>query len=231
LRKRWCIPEVGAEFVWRMEDVPDLYEEPYDPAAARSVLRRATLSAGGREAHALAREPRRALRYDYDYERRGTCNLFMVFEPRRGWRCVEVTERRTALEFAEQMRRLVDEHYPRAEVIRVVLDNLNTHTGAVLYQAFEPAEARRILRRLEFRYTPKHDSWLNQVEIELSVLHRQCLGRRRIPDAETLGREVGRWEQERNERGRQWSGASPRKTPGRSWHASTRHNHSGEVLE
>ena len=125
-------------------------------------------------------------------------NIFAVFAPKRGWRHLDVTDRRTAVDFALAMRRLVDEHtYPEAEKVRVVLDNLNTHTGAALYQAFAPEEARRILRRLEFHYTPKHASWLNMVEIELSVLCRQCL-ERRIPDAETLGREIGSWEQERN---------------------------------
>ena len=127
--------------------------------------------------------------------------MFAFFEPKGGWRHLEVTERRTARDFAEAMRRLVDEHYREAKLIRVVLDNLNTHTGAALYETFEPAEARRILRRLEFRYTPKHASWLNQVEIELSVLSRQCLSGRRIPDKETLGRELAAWERERNEVG------------------------------
>jgi transposase len=127
-------------------------------------------------------------------------NIFAFFEPKRGWRHLDVTDRRTAVDFALAMRRLVDEHYPEAEKVRVVLDNLNTHTGAALYQALAPEEARRILRRLEFHYTPKHASWLNMVEIELSVLWRQCL-ERRIPDTERLGREMGAWEQKRNEEG------------------------------
>ncbi len=127
-------------------------------------------------------------------------NIFAFFEPKRGWRHLDVTDRRTAVDFALAMRRLIDEHYPDANKVRVVLDNLNTHTGAALYQAFEPEEARRILRRLEFHYTPKHASWLNMVEIELSVLWRQCL-ERRIPDTQRLAREIGVWEQERNEGG------------------------------
>jgi transposase len=140
-------------------------------------------------------------RYDYEYERKGTTNLFAFFEPKGGFRRVEVSERRTSKDFALAMKQLVDELYPRAETIRLVLDNLNTHTPAALYGTFEPVEARRIARKLEFHYTPKHGSWLNQVEIELSVLHKQCLGGRRIPDEEMLGREVGAWERERNERG------------------------------
>jgi hypothetical protein len=128
-------------------------------------------------------------------------NVFAIFEPKGCRRHLEVTERRTGVDFAHQMRSLADEHYPEAEKIRVVLDNLNTHTGASLYRAFEPSEARRVLRRLEFHHTPKHASWLNQVEVELSVLSRQCLSGQRIPDQETLAGEVAAWESERNERG------------------------------
>ena len=183
-----------------MEDVLDLYEEPYDEK--RPVV------CFDEMPHQLIEETRaplpatlgRPARHDYEYRRRGTANLFVCFEPKGRRRHVEVTERRTAIDFALQMRRLVDERYPEAEVVRVVLDNLNTHTGASLYRAFEPGEARRILRRLEFHYTPKHASWLNQAEVELSVLSRQCLSGRRIPDAETLEREVSSWERERNGR-------------------------------
>jgi hypothetical protein len=138
----------------------------------------------------LPQRPERPQRYDYEYERKDTVNIFAFFEPKRGWRHLDVTDRRTAVDFASAMRRLVDEHYSEAEKVRVVLDNLNAHTGAALYQAFEPEEARRVLRRLKFHHTPKHAPWLNQVEIELSVLSRQCLGRS-IPDAEKLAREVG----------------------------------------
>jgi len=130
----------------------------------------------------------------------------VCFEPKGNRRHVDVTARRTAIDFASQMRRLVDERYPEAEVVRVVLDNLNTHTGASLYRAFEPGEARRVLRRLEFHHTPKHASWLNQAEVEFSVLSRQCLSGRRIPDVEKLAREIETWEVDRNERGEtvQW---------------------------
>ena len=136
-------------------------------------------------------------REDYEYARNGTANLFMVFEPLAGTRHVEVTERRTNQDFARIMRRLVDEWYPKAEKIVLVMDNLSTHTPAALYEAFAPGEARRLLEKLEWHYTPKHGSWLNVAEMELSVLARQCLDRR-IPDLETLRREVAAWEANRN---------------------------------
>jgi hypothetical protein len=180
-----------------MEDVLDLYARPYD--ARRPVV------CFDEQPHQLIEEvraplpraPGRPERVDYEDRRRGTCNLFLAFEPLAGWRHVEVTERRTAADFAHQMRALVDVHRPTAAVIAVVLDNLSTHSPAALYQAFPPAEARRILGRLEFHYTPKHGSWLNMAELELSALDRQCLGRR-IPDRETLRREIATWEAARN---------------------------------
>ena len=186
--------------MWRMEDVLELYEEPYDPKGPTVCFDELPYQMVAEKRTPLPAKPGRPPRYDYEYERKGTPNIFAFFEPKRGWRHLDVTDRRTAVDFASAMRRLVDEHYPEAEKVRVVLDNLNTHTGAALYQAFEPEEARRILRRSEFRYTPKHASWLNMVEIGLSVLSRQCL-ERRIPDAERLAREIGAWEQERNEGG------------------------------
>ena len=200
MKKQWCISEVGAEFVWRMEDVLELYEEPYDPKRPVVCFDEMPYQMVAEKRTPLPQKPGRPQRYDYEYERKGMVNIFSFFEPQRGWRHLDVTDRRTAVDFAEEMRRLVDEHYPETEKVRVVLDNLNTHTGAALYQAFAPEEARRILRRLEFHYTPKHASWLNMVEIELSVLSRQCL-ERRIPDAKTLAREMGAWEQKRNEEG------------------------------
>ncbi len=201
MRKQWCIPKVGAEFVWRMEDVLDLYEEPYNPKRPVVCFDELPYQLVVETRTPLPARPGRPARYDYEYSRRGTANLFACFEPKAGRRHLEVTDRRTAVDFAAQMRALVEEHYPLAEKIRVVLDNLNTHTPAALYRAFEPKEARDILRKLEFHYTPKHGSWLNQVEIEFSVLARQCLSGRRIPEAETLTEEVGAWETERNERG------------------------------
>lgn len=137
-------------------------------------------------------------RYDYEYKRNGTRNIFIHCEPQTGWRHVEVTQRRTKTDFAQQMKWLVDERYPDAEVIRVILDNLNTHGAGSLYEAFEPDEARRLVQKLEFHYTPKHGSWLNMAEIELSIMQRQCLNRR-IADEATLKREVAAWEQRRND--------------------------------
>lgn len=182
--------------MWRMEDVLDLYEEPYDPNKPLICFDEMPYQMVAEKRTPFPTKPDQPARYDYEYERRGMANLFIIFEPKKGWRRVDVTEQRTALDFAHQMRALAEEYYPQAEKIRVVLDNLNTHTPASLYKAFEAQEARRLLRRLEFHHTPKHASWLNQVEIELSVLIGQCLGERRIPDEETLGREVGAWERE-----------------------------------
>ncbi len=141
--------------------------------------------------------PGRPQRIDYEYRRQGTANLFLSFEPLAGWRHVEVTARRTSAEFAHQMRALADVHYPDAERIAVVLDNLSTHSPAALYQAFPPEEARRLRKRLEFHHTPKHGSWLNMAELEFSVLSRQCLDRR-IPDPETLRQAIATWEAARN---------------------------------
>lgn len=183
-----------------MEDVLELYEEPYDPRRPTVCFDEMPYQMVAEKRTPLPQKPGRPQRYDYEYERKGMVNIFAFFEPKQGWRHLDVTDRRAAVDFAEEMRRLVDEHYPEAEKVRVILDNLNTHTGAALYQAFAPEEARRILRRLEFHYTPKHASWLNMVEIELSVLWRQCL-ERRIPDVERLAREMGAWEQKRNEEG------------------------------
>lgn len=191
---------MGAEFVWRMEDVLDLYEEPYDPNKPMVCFDELPYQMVAQTRTPMPAKPGRPARYDYEYERRGTANLFAIFEPKACWRHLDVTDRRTAIEFAHQMRELVEEHYPHSEKVRVVLDNLNTHTPASLYKAFEPEEARRILRRLEFHSTPKHGSWLNQVEIELSVLYRHCLSGR-IPDKEMLAQQGAAWEQERNERG------------------------------
>ncbi|WP_250126850.1 IS630 family transposase [Chroococcidiopsis sp. CCMEE 29] len=146
----------------------------------------------------LLAQPGQLARFDYEYSRQGTSNLFIFYAPHYGWRHIEVTPRRTKQDFAHQMKALVDIYFPRADKIRVVLDNLNTHTPAALYETFPPTEARRILDYLEFHYTPKHGSWLNQVEIEISVLSRQCL-ERRIPNVETLLQEIAAWSQQRNQ--------------------------------
>jgi transposase len=145
-------------------------------------------------------EPGRPERQDYEYERGGVVNLFMFFEPLRGRRWVDVTEQRTKVDWAHQIKDLVDERYPQAERIVLVMDNLNTHTPASLYEAFDPSEAKRLAEKLEIHYTPKHGSWLNMAEIELSVLSRQCLDRR-VPDFETLQAEVACWQQRRDQAG------------------------------
>lgn len=188
-RKMWCIPAVDAEFTARMEDVLDLYAEPYDPQFPVVNFDETPIQLIGETRVAVLPAPGQAARIDYEYRRHGTANLFVVFDRHRCWRNVDVTERRTLDDFADQMRALVDTHYPEAKRIRVVLDNLNTHRISALYERFEPEEARRIASRLEFHYTPKHASWLNMVEIEIGALSRQCLDRR-IPSIELLRQEV-----------------------------------------
>lgn len=182
-----------------MEEVLDLYHQPYDPSQPVVCFDEGSKQLIGETRVPLPMRPGEPARYDYEYERHGTCNLFMFFEPLQGWRHVEVTDRRTLLDYAQCMKDLVDRWYPNAERIHVVQDNLNTHKPAALYEAFPPAEARRILQRLEFHYTPKHGSWLNMAEIELNVLNKQCLDRR-IPHKQTLMNEVEAWHQDRNRR-------------------------------
>ena len=181
-----------------MEDVLDLYAEPYDPQRPAVCVDETSTQLIEEKRKPIPAKPGQPERFDYEYQRNGTRNLFVCCEPLRGWRHVAVTERRTMQDFAAQMRWVVDEAYPEAAKIRVVLDNLNTHRPAALYEAFEPAEARRIVKRLEFHYTPKHGSWLNMAEIELSAFSRQCL-KRRIGDEATLRREVAALEQTRNQ--------------------------------
>jgi len=197
-KKMWCIPKVDAEFVARMEDVLDLYAEVPDGRLPVVCFDETPRQLIGEARVPVKAKPGRRARFDYEYLRNGTANVFMFLDVHRPWRHAKVTERRAALDFAECMRDLVDLHYPKAELIRVVLDNLSTHTAASLYEAFPPEEARRILRRLEFHYTPKHASWLNMVEIEIGVMVGQCLDRR-IPDLETLISEVAHWERQRND--------------------------------
>jgi hypothetical protein len=180
-----------------MEDVLELYAQPYDPERPVVCFDEQPRQLIAEIRTPVPAAPGRPQRIDYEYRRQGTVNLFLLLEPLAGRRHIEVTERRTAAEFAQQMRALVDVHYPAAAVIAVVLDNLSTHSPAALYQAFPPEEARRLLQRLEFHYTPKHGSWLNMAELEFSVLSRQCLDRR-IPDPEALRHEIATWEAERN---------------------------------
>lgn len=195
-----CIPEVSGEFVARMEDVLEFYEEEYDPERPVVCFDETSKQLIDDTREPIAPQPGRVGRYDYEYKRNGTSNLFMFCEPKGGWRHIEVTERRTSMDFAEQMRWLVDEAYPDVGTIRLVLDNLNTHKLGSLYEAFDPTEVRRIARRLELHHTPKHGSWLNMAEIELSVFSRQCL-KRRIGDEKTLRRQIEALEHERNEAG------------------------------
>jgi len=180
-----------------MEDVLDLYAEPYDPARPTVCFDETSKQLIGETRQALPAHPGQVARYDYEYERHGTRNLFMFFEPLTGYRHVKVTERRTKQDFAHGMRWLVDDAYPDATVIRVVLDNLNTHGVAALYDTFAAPEANRIRKRLEFHYTPKHGSWLNMAEIEFSIFARQAWPGH-IPDEETLKQHVQVLEDERN---------------------------------
>ena len=183
-----------------MEDVLEVYHRPYDERRPLVCLDEASKQLIGEVIEPIPAEPGRAERFDYEYVRNGTANLFMVFEPLLGWRAVHVTERRTAVDFAEVIRWLVEEVHEEAEKVVLVMDNLNTHKVASLYEAFPPERARKIAEKLEIHHTPKHGSWLNMAEIELSVLARQCLDRR-IESAPILRHEVAAWEEDRNERG------------------------------
>src|SRR5215212_2484958 len=198
--KMWCIPHIDGEFVARMEDVLDLYAEPPDPRCPVVCLDESPLQLIGETRQPIPAAPGQPARSDYEYRRCGTVNLFVVMDVHRPWRRVTVTERRTAQDYAARLRELVDVDYPDAARIRVVQDNLSTHTPGALYEAFPAAEARRILRRLEFHYTPKHASWLNMVEIEIGVLKGQCLDRR-IDTRDLLEREIAAWERDRNAAG------------------------------
>ncbi len=182
-----------------MEDVLDVYHRPYDPRRPQVCMDETSKQLVGETRTPLPAQPGRPARIDYEYVRHGVRNLFLWVEPLTGRRHVEVTERRTRQDWARFIRELVDVYYPDAERVVLVLDNLNTHVPGALYETFPPAEARRLLQRLELHYTPVHGSWLNMAEIELSVLARQCLDRR-IPDADILTAEVAAWEVARNAR-------------------------------
>lgn len=190
-------PEANSAFVYHMEDVLSVYTRPYDPSHPVVCLDETSKQLVLEKQVPLPAQPGQLERYDYEYERNGVSNLFMISEPLTGWRHVEVTDRRTKQDYAYQIKYLVDVRYPDAEWVTVIHDQLNTHVPSALYETFEPEEARRILDKLELHYTPKHGSWLNMAEIELSVLARQCLDRR-IPDQAALKREVAAWEERRN---------------------------------
>lgn len=180
-----------------MEDVLEVYTRPFDPRRPQVCMDELSKQLVGETRTPLPTAPGQPARYDYEYVREGVANLFIFFEPLAGWRDVKVTAQRTRVDWATAVRELVDVHYPQAEKIVLVLDNLNTHSLGSLYEAFPPAEARRLVEKLELHYTPKHGSWLNMAESELSILARQCLARR-IPEAAQLGQEVAAWQRERN---------------------------------
>lgn len=199
MRTCWVIPpEQNAAFVAHMEDILDLYHRPYDPDTPVVCMDEKPLQLIKETRIPLPALPGKAPRYDYEYERNGTAVNFVFTEPLAGWRKVNVRARKTSVDWACELKELLDMEYPEAEKVILVCDNLNTHTIASLYEAFEPNEAHRLANRLEIHYTPKHGSWLNIAEIELSVLTKQCLDAR-IPDLETLSKQTKAWEQTRNE--------------------------------
>jgi hypothetical protein len=200
LVKMWCIPpKANAEFVWRMEDVLEVYKRPYDPRFPVVCMDETSKQLVGESRAPIPAKPGRVKKEDNEYVRNGTCNLFMFIEPMRGWRKVWVSDRRRKVEWAHCIRALLDEVYPKAKKVVLVCDNLNTHTGGALYAAFPPKEAKRLCDRLEFHPTPKHGSWLNMAETELSVLSGQCLDRR-MESKELVVDEVSEWEKDRNKK-------------------------------
>lgn len=198
LKEEWCIPpKANAQFVYHMEDVLDVYKRPADPSHPLVCFDESPEQLVSETRQSLPAIPGQPQRYDYEYRREGVANTFMFFAPLQNWRHVKVTERRTKADWAECMRELTNVHFPNATLITVVQDQLNTHSPAALYEFFQPSEAKRILDRLEFHWTPTHGSWLNMAEIELSVLNRQCLDRC-IPNRATLARETAAWAARRN---------------------------------
>lgn len=192
-------PESDAEFVCAMENVLAVYKRPFDALHPVVCFDEKSKQLVGEIARPMPASPGHAERHDYEYVRNGTANLFIFVEPLRGFRHVNVTSRRTKLDFAQQMKELAETHYPRARKITLVMDNLNTHRMSCLYEAFVPQEARRIIEKIEVVHTPKHGSWLNMAECELSVLEKQCLGER-IGDERTLRERVQSWQSDRNHR-------------------------------
>jgi DDE superfamily endonuclease len=199
-KKMWCIaPEANAEFVCAMENVLEVYKRPYDPKHPVICLDEKSKQLVAETRKPICAKSCKVERCDYEYVRNGTANLFMMVEPLRGWRHVNVTTRRTKTDFASQVKELVDVHFRRAKQITLVMDNLNTHRMSSLYEAFEPPEARRLIEKIEVVHTPKHGSWLDMAECELSVLERQALGER-VGDEAELQRRVNCWEEDRNNR-------------------------------
>ena len=198
LKQQWVIPpDANAAFVAAMEDILEVYQRPYDRQRPLVCLDESSKQLIAETRVPIAAKPGQPGRHDYEYRRNGTANLFMMFAPLEGWRHVKVTDRHTAVDYAQVLKELSDTHFPGSAKIVLVQDNLNTHKPASLYEAFPPAEARRLVERFEWHYTPKHGSWLDMAESELSVLSSQCLDRR-IPDQRVLKDEVEAWEAERN---------------------------------
>jgi DDE superfamily endonuclease len=198
LREQWCIPpEANAAFVWHLEDVLDVYHRPYDPRRPVVCLDETSRQLLAEVRAPLPVAPGHPARHDPEYARDGVVNLFLVTEPLQGWRQVRISQQRTRIDWAHCVKDLVDGQYPDADQIVLVMDQLNTHSPASLYETFPPTEAKRLADRLEIHYTPKHGSWLNMAEIELSALQRQCLDRR-LGDRAMLAREVAAWTVARN---------------------------------
>jgi len=199
LKKCWCIPpEHNAAFVANMEDVLDVYQREYDENCPVICMDEKPYQLLDESRNPIPMKPGKVLRFDNEYIRKGTCSIFMFSEPLKGWRNVSVSERRTKKDWAVQVAELLEVHYPDAAKVCFVMDNLNTHTISSLYEAFPPEKARALARRMEIHYTPKHGSWLNMAEIELSAMTSQCLGRR-FPDMESLATELNAWNVTRNQ--------------------------------
>jgi DDE superfamily endonuclease len=199
LKKGWCLPEgPSADFVAAMEDVLDVYHRPYDPQQPVVCMDECSKQLIAEVREPLPAKPGQVAKYDSEYERRGTANVFMAVEPLAGKRAVRVTDRRTRVDWAQFVRLLLLTMYPQVAKVILVMDNLNTHGIASLYEAFDPETARALAARLEIHYTPKHGSWLNMAETELSVLSRQCLDRR-IDNKDVMAQEIATWEKDRNE--------------------------------
>jgi transposase len=199
-KKMWCIAKIDADYIACMEDLLDLYAEPHDPKRPVVCFDESPIQLIGEIRVPITPKPGKRYRYDSEYKRNGTANLFVMVDANRSWRKVKVTDRRANQDFAVCMRDLANVDYPNAEKIRVVMDNLSTHTASAIYQTFPADEARRILRRLEFHYTPRHASWLNMVEIEIGVIRRQCLDRR-IDSRARLETEIRAWQRQRTQSG------------------------------
>lgn len=198
MKNQWCIPpEANAAFVCAMEDVLAIYRRPYDKDFPLICMDETTKQLTKEIQKELRTKSGIPARYDYEYERNGVSNIFMFFEPFRGKRYVRITQQRTKVDWAMQIKDILDNKYPKAKKVVLIMDNLNTHHGSSLYETFDPEEARRLFERLEIHYTPKHGSWLNIAEIELRILSSQCLNRR-IPDISTLSQEISEWQNQRN---------------------------------